>query len=140
MKLNLDSNIHLTAPKSALDSHNIYSKFFRQLESDDSIVYDRGHLGEVVYSPMYRNLPAWWIFDMESYVCWRPDIKLILLVTTNFDMIPRDGNNIEEGNEQEEQKKFEEAFKKSKIKDKRIVQVNNGDKFRTIEEIIKEIL
>ena len=138
--MNLDSNIHLTAPKSVEDSHNIYSRFFRQLEGDDSIVYDRGHLGEVVYSPIYRNLPGWWIFDMEEYVNWRPDIKLILFITDDFDMIPRDGNNIQEGNEEYEQKKFIEAFNKSKIKDKRIVKVNNGNEFRPIEEIIKEIL
>ena len=138
--MNLDSNIHLTAPKTALDSYHTYSKFFRVLDSDNSVVYDRSHLGEAVYSPLYRNLPGWWVFDMESYIAWRPDIKLILLTTDNFNMIPRDGLNIKENNEEYEQKKFEEAFNKSKIQDKRIVKVNNGNEFRLIEDIIKEIL
>ena len=138
--MNLDLNIHLTAPKTALDSYHMYAKFFRTLDSDNSVVYDRSHLGEAVYSPLYRNLPGWWVFDMESYIAWRPEIKLILLTTDNFNMIPHDGLNIKENNEEYEQKKFIEAFNKSKIKDKRIIKVNNGNNFRPIEEIIKDIL
>ena len=138
--MSLDLNIHLTAPKTALDSYHMYSKFFRTLDCDNSVVYDRGHLGEIVYSPIYRNLPGWWVFDMESYIAWRPELTLILLTTDNFEMIPRDGLNIKENNEEYEQKKFVEAFKKSKIKDKRIVKVNHGTKFRDLEDIIKDIL
>ena len=138
--MNLDLNIHLTAPKDTYDSMKIYRDFFQTLGSDESVVFDRGHLGEVVYSPMYRNSPGWWVFDLEEQIEWRNDITLILLVTDNFEMIPRDGLNIKANNEKYEQKKFEEAFKKSKIKDKRIVKVNHGDKFRDLDEIIKDIL
>ena len=138
--MNLDLNIHLTAPKNHHDSMIMYRDFFRTLGSDESVVFDRGHLGEAVYSPLYRKTPGWWVFDIEADLEWRLDVTLILLITDNFDFIPRDGKNIVENNEKLEQKKFLEAFKKSKIKDKRIVKVNNGNEFRDLEEIIKDIL
>src|SRR5271167_1565154 len=46
------------------------------------IIFDRWHIGEVVYSPMYRGYSGDYVFDLElnTLMDIQPSLKLILLI------------------------------------------------------------
>lgn len=111
------------------------------------IVFDRAHLGEVVYSPMYRNYSGDYVFELENHYCLddRGDIRLILLVE-DFDIAKHfvdDGESLGPVEKrEEEQERFIEAFHRSSIKDKRIICVTDQalGGFRRKEDILADAL
>ena len=67
-----------------------------------------------------------------------------MLLSDNSDFLVKndDGLSISKANKElieDETKRFEEIFKFSTIPNKRIIYVNNGEKWRTKEEIIGEV-
>jgi hypothetical protein len=94
------------------------------------IIFDRWHLGEAVYSPMYRNYSGEYVFAMETMhgLDMHPSLRLILLIE-NFEIARHfvdDGESLGAVEKrEEEQARFIEAFHKSNIKDKRIVSVTD---------------
>lgn len=111
-----------------------------------NIVFDRFHLGEYVYSPMYRGYDGDYVFDLESecienLVLKKAEdtIKLILLTSSDFSFISDDGLSFNPENKEKEQIKFIEAFNKSAIVNKVIIDVHNGNGgFKTPQEIYLE--
>ena len=51
--------IHLTKPPEGVDplvfSKTEYRDYFCNLAKNDGLVYNRGHIDEFVYAPIYRN-------------------------------------------------------------------------------------
>jgi thymidylate kinase len=94
------------------------------------IIFDRWHLGEAVYSPMYRFYNGDYVFDLEKNACvdLNPNIRLILL-TEDFQIARHfvdDGESLGAVEQrEEEQDRFLVAFHKSNIVDKRIVCVTD---------------
>lgn len=110
------------------------------------IVFDRWHLGEYVYSPMYRGYDGSYVFEMEQrFNLDALDLRLILL-TEDFSVARHfvdDGNSLGAiENREEEQARFLEAFKLSIIRDKRIINVTDQGigGFRRKEDILAEAL
>lgn len=156
--------IHYDKPKvllcygnEAYDHHNEYAmmryqeetntQMFNLMKTDIPIIFDRTHLGEMVYAPLYRKYPGDYVYDMElDYIKAKPftyeyDVKLILLTTSNFDMLKDDGLSFDSNKKQEEQQMFIDAFNRSQLTNKVIVDVHNGngqfkDKFKVYEEAI----
>jgi thymidylate kinase len=96
------------------------------------IIFDRFHLGEYVYSPLYRGYAGEYVFEQEKrclkYVGGKTDlIKMILLTSSNFEFMEDDGLSFDPTNKEKEQNLFIEAFNKSAIHDKRIIDVHNGN-------------
>jgi hypothetical protein len=120
---------------------------FELLKSPIPIIFDRTHLGEMVYSPLYRNYPGSYVFDLEKQFLAESSpkvgesVKLILLTTSNFDMLEDDGLSFDFAKKEDEQKMFIEAFNKSSLKNKVLVDVHNGNGgYKTYEEIFKEAM
>ncbi len=115
--------------------------------SQARIIFDRAHLGEYVYSPMYRGYSGQYVFDYERIygLHQRNDIRLILLYE-DMDVARHfvdDGQSLGPVEKRaEEQERFFEAFELSHIKDKRKICVTDTalGGFRVKWEILEEAL
>lgn len=128
--------IHYSKPLE-LKTYN-YSKYqyqyvsfnngFKLLNTEIPVIFDRFHLGEEVYAPLYRNYPGDYVFELEQNHNAQNMInaRLILLTTSNFSMLKDDGQSFDFNRKEEEQYKFVEAFNKSIMPDKRIIDIHNG--------------
>ena len=111
------------------------------------IVFDRWHLGEMVYAPMYRGYDGDYVLDLERrfHLDTVYDIRLILL-TEDFEIAKHfvdDGQSLGAiQNRQKEQQRFVDAFGKSIIRDKRIICVTDPGQggFKRREWILNEAL
>ena len=95
-----------------------------------NIIFDRFHLGEYVYAPLYRGYDGNYVFtDLEqTYKNSLDDVKLILLITHDLDIISDDGESFDYAARGDEQQAFVDAFYNSSIKDKRIIHTTyNGE-------------
>jgi len=110
---------------------------FRHLATSDiSTIYDRFHLGETVYGPLYRDYCGDYVFGMESILqVHQADVRLILLVTSDFSFIEDDGDSFNFSAKAKEQDMFISAFHKSTIENKIIIDVNNFGKFQDPDAI-----
>lgn len=116
------------------------------------LIHNRSWYGEYVYGCMYRNnnpsVVKNMIYSLEQIltkVVKEDDLCFITLLSDNADFLVRndDGlsiSNADKGKIIHETQRFEEIFKDSIIKNKHIVYVNNGDKFRDKDDIYNEIL
>jgi hypothetical protein len=118
---------------------------FELMETEVPIIFDRTHLGEMVYAPLYRKYDGGYIYDIEEqFIKSKPftaedSVRLILLTTSNFDMLVDDGLSFDPSKKEEEQNLFIEAFNRSKLTNKVIVDVHNGKGgYRDYEEIYSE--
>lgn len=116
------------------------------VKSGARIIFDRWHLGEAVYSPLYRGYDGSYVFDLEKKfeLDKNSNVRLILL-TEDFNKSKHfndDGQSLGSiDNRSREQEMFINAFEKSIIADKRLVCVTaeNG-KFKDREDILQEVL
>ena len=105
---------------------------FELMKTDIPIIFDRTHLGEMVYAPLYRGYSGGYVFQIEKdFIDEKPytnsdNVKLILLTTSNTDMLQDDGLSFDFSKKEEEQKMFIEAFNHSNLRNKVIVDVHNG--------------
>lgn len=93
-----------------------------------NLILNRAHLGEYVYSPIYRNYNADWVFQLEEAFLndcqnYQEMIRLIVLYdSNNSQLIQReDGKSLSKAKQSKlnlERQNFLEAFRKSKIQDK----------------------
>ena len=102
-------------------------------------IFDRAHLGEAVYSPMYRNYSGDYVFDMELM---SPEVieavRLFVFVDTPENLIKRDdgesfSNDIEK--KKKEIELFIEAYKKTHIKNSYLIDISEF----SIEDVAKII-
>lgn len=105
------------------------------------IIFDRSHLGEAVYSPIYRKYSGDYVFDFEDKVLYKDDVKLVLFTDDVNkilirDLLRGDGKSfsLDKDVKEKELKLFDEAFNKSKLIKKRI-HLNN----RSPEEVFSEV-
>lgn len=118
------------------------------LNSPAKLIFDRAHLGEDVYAPIYRKYSGDYVFDLEKAydVSSLSDVRLILL-TEDFS---KSGHFVDDGlslgsedMRMAEQRLFLNAYDKSVIADKRIIcvtdQVTGGwkDKMLILEEALR---
>lgn len=109
---------------------------FKTIKSNKSnkVIYDRLHLGEVVYSPLYRNIIANSVMRNEAAILGgstsaSSHVRLILL-TEDFSVskhFESDGDSFDDSKREVEQTAFISAFNKSVIYDKRIICVTAAD-------------
>ena len=118
----------------------LYRQMFDLIDAGHRIIFDRGHLGEMVYAPMYRKYDGDYVLDYETQVD-TSHTRLVLLTTSDFSFIQDDGLSIDFSKKEEEQDKFVYAFKRSNIADKVLVDVSNGTGgYRSAESILAEVL
>jgi thymidylate kinase len=103
------------------------------------VILDRSHIGEAVYSPMYRGYYPTYIWNTEN--AYQKKVKnshFILLKTNDFDL-RNDGNNFDYLRLKEEQDRFIDHFAKFKFS-KKIITVREFGKFKDPEKILEEAL
>lgn len=124
-----------------------YHRYF-----DDTMIWNRSHLGEFVYSQMFRNgngdeikkrLLGWEQFNITRM--YEQDCKTYLVTLTadpKFFLEKEDGNSFSKTLEEKtkELELFKDAHEFSTIKNKLLVRVDNNGEFKGKEEILLEVL
>ena len=91
-----------------------------------ALICDRAHLGECVYSPIYRDYSGDFVFEEEKNFIWQDNlkrIKLILFTDDAENVIKRDDGlsfSIDLDTKKKEIELFDKAFEKSILNKKRI--------------------
>ncbi len=95
-------------------------------EDSMNLILDRAHLGECVYSPIYRDYNGEFVFEEEKNFIWQDNLKrirLILFTDEAENLIKRD-DGLSFSTDLEKKKKeldlFDKAFEKSILNKKRI--------------------
>tara|TARA_B100001094_G_C18096985_1_gene753526 strand:- start:393 stop:1004 length:612 start_codon:yes stop_codon:yes gene_type:complete len=129
-----DKNLHATYSKKMYDGMfklMMKSKLAEQKDDEPiNLIFNRSHLGETVYSPLYRGYSGDYVFDIEKKYtkALREDLYLITLTNTPHNILKRDDGKSFYGNEEEvkaEVDGFKRAHKLSTIKNKLHVDVGN---------------
>jgi thymidylate kinase len=120
-----------------------FENMFDLIRSPAKIIFDRAHLGEAVYSPIYRGYSGDYIYDLERDhdMGSRWDAKLILLIE-DFSVSKHfvdDGLSFDVNKRAQEQDLFLEAFEKSIFSNKKTICVTAPDgNFKSKEDILQE--
>lgn len=132
-------------------SKNLYKSVFDLMINNEFntpeniLIFDRSYIGEVVYSPIYRNYSGDYVYDIENdfvtnYKFAAKNTKLILFTDSAEAVIERDKKRgdmksftLDIDKKRKELTAFEEAVKKSKL-NKKIISL----KGRSPEQIFKE--
>ena len=142
------SAVPFKGEEGILYSTKMYGDMFEMMMSckdkDINIIFNRSHLGESVYSPLYRGYNGDYVFDIEKGYAnsLRENLYLITLVNDAKIIIKRDDGKSFYKFEEEvkaEVDGFRRAHRKSKIKNK--LQINVGTMNpEEISVIIKDFL
>ncbi len=123
--------------KNDLEKHTSYSKkmyddMFKLMmlskDSDINIIFNRSHLGETVYSPLYRGYSGDYVFDIEKQYAnaLRENLYLITLTNDPHIIWSRDDGKSFYKNEEgikAEVDGFQRAHRLSKIKNKLMINI-----------------
>jgi len=122
-----DKEKHATYSKELYESMFLLmmkSKLAHQKgDTDINLIFNRSHLGETVYSPLYRGYSGDYVFDIEKKYtkALRENLYLITLTNNPHTILKRDDGKSFYGNEEEvkaEVDGFMRAHKLSTIKNK----------------------
>lgn len=125
-------------------SERLYRSMFDILENSyktNHFILDRSHIGEVVYSPMYRNYDGSYVYGLEKWHMSSPIWKEIYLITFIDDaenVIKRDDGlsfTVELEKKRQEIQAFIDATLKSNIINKKIINIAGKD----IETVFAEV-
>ena len=94
-----------------------------------NLIFDRAHLGEYVYGPIYRGYSGDYIFDIEEK--WKKNsfwdsLYLFVFIDKPENLISREDGlsfSVELEKKKQEINNFKEAFDKSKIKKKFLLNI-----------------
>jgi thymidylate kinase len=126
--------------------YDSFDNALRILKSDARLIFDRAHIGEAVYAPIYRNYSGSYVFDLERSHNAQDmrHVKLILL-TENFEVSKHfvdDGESLDVTKRKEEQQLFIDAFNQSVFPNKKIVSVTDErtGEFRSALDILQDVI
>lgn len=150
--------IHAGVP----NSQDLYSYYYDGLIHDTlanyykndkaALIHNRSIYGEYVYGPKYRGLSkeeaAKLIYSLEvgqlKTFIFGWDLHLIVLTSSDVDLLVKNDDGLSISNKREdisdEINAFLEIYEKSTIKNKKLIHVNIGSKFRPIEDILSEAI
>lgn len=153
--------IHCSSPKSKNISDAIEEQkllFNNQIldiitkkYNTDILIFNRSFIGEYVYGSIYRNRDMLntmiYINNLEdmlnSYIN-KNDLIYIQLLSSSIELMKNneDNKSLSKGDYDKIKKEIElftEIYDNSHIVNKHLIYVNDGDKFRDLNEIIKEV-
>jgi thymidylate kinase len=114
-------------------------------QKNRNLIFDRSHIGEYVYGPLYRNYSGDYIFDIEKLYVNKPffkDIFLFIFVDSPENLIKReDGLSFSTEMEMKikEIQLFKEYHSKSNIMHKYLINVDKLS-IDDVHKLIKDIL
>ena len=107
--------------------------------SDGLYTWNRSHIGECVYGPIYRGKDPDWIFDMEKFHFEDDDDVYLLYLYADIEFLLNqdDGKSFttDINKKRTEARLFETAVNRSIIKNKLKIKVNNEDEYVNPEKI-----
>ena len=148
---------HCEKPKSknykeaAKEQYNSFLSLAKENSTSKytTIIHNRSWYGEYVYGVKYRNNDEnevkKSILEFENILLDNiDDVCLIMLLSNNSDFLVKNDDGLSISNAkkeliEDETKRFEEIFKFSTIPNKCIVYVNDGENWKTKEEIINKV-
>jgi hypothetical protein len=126
-----------------------FVNLFQLIHSQVPLIFDRAHIGECVYGPLYRGTDGDYVFDLEKQFAManKLHVKMILLTCNNaaWHLVEDDGESFDADNKGQEQWEFIQAFERSIIPNKQIIDIATigdfglGFRRKTIEEILAEL-
>lgn len=111
----------------------------------DLWIWNRAHLGEFVYGTMYRDTsPEEWVMKLEQMFQFDTDPSIYLLMLTapaEFLCKRDDGRSFTDNVslKQIEINRFKKAFDESKILNKLIIDVSNGEEYADKDVILHQV-
>lgn len=111
----------------------------------DIWIWNRAHLGEFVYGKMYRNTdPQQWVMKLEEMYGFDidPSVYLLLLTADPEFLCKRDDGlsfTAEVDKKAKEIESFKQAFNQSKIMNKLIINVSNGENYLDADIILDKV-
>lgn len=136
---NSNEEIKIASMQRYRDMFNIFSSIRNE---NLAIISNRSHIGETVYSPIYRKYNGDFVFDFEKDYVRRehPETKLIVFTDTPEAVIERDKKrgdglsfSLDIDKKKQELEAFERAYNVSCL-DKKLIYLNG----RTPEQIWKD--
>lgn len=128
-------------------SKKLYKEGFQLIEhylsTGKSLIMDRFHLGEYVYSPIYRDYSGEYIFELEQdfkKVINSDEVFLIVLIDSAENCIARDdglSHSTDIDKKNIEINSFKLAYRKSHFKNKMILDIANLNVEQVTEIIMK---
>lgn len=131
--------------KKEFDLYNSLKKDKYFSNPNDMVIWNRSHLGEVVYGTLYRDYnPENWVYNLESIYAFDQDVNVFLIwlyADADFVCSNDDGNSFSNDVTQKkiEIGLFNKAFDKSIIQNKIKIQVNEGHSYRSKSDIRSEV-
>ena len=132
-----DKKMHATYSKKMYD--DMFKVMMNCKDKDINFIFNRSHLGETIYSPLYRGYSGDYVLDIEKKYtkALREELYLITLVNDPHTILKRDDGKSFYGNEEEvmaEVDGFKRAHRLSTIKNKLLVNVGtmNADEVSNI--------
>lgn len=111
---------------------------------DFDIIYDRFHLGAIVYGKKYRNADPEDIYAIENmYIYPGDEIALVLLTDWADAIMERDDDDSLEGSAEEfaqTRAAFEEAFNRSIIPNKLHINITENGGFKNTYDTVTQFL
>jgi thymidylate kinase len=122
-----------------------FCQMFEMLNSNGCYILDRSHIGEAVYAGRYRGYSGEYVFDLEkNYKAvdnwFYRNTLLVLLTTSDFSFIQDDGLSFDFSKKEEEQQDFKNAFNRSVIQNKVMIDVSSNGGFKQPEDILKIVV
>lgn len=145
------SNISgISSNESMKYSKILYDDMFKLITesflNSRNLILDRAHLGEYVYSPIYRDYKGDYVFELEKK--WmenlhrKNDIYLFLFIDEPENLVSREDGlsfTTEINKKKQEIEMFKEAFNKSSIINKFPININ-GVKAEQVHEFVKDVV
>lgn len=107
----------------------------------NSTIVDRSHIGEMVYSPLYRNYSGDYVLDIEKQYNTN-NFYLIVLTDRAENLISRDdglSHSTDIDKKNEELELFREAFQKSNIKNKYMMNIEGHNENEVLNKVLDYI-
>ncbi|MCF0124822.1 MAG: hypothetical protein HUJ68_03545 [Clostridia bacterium] len=126
-------------------SEELYKQMFDIVGKDYGnclIICDRSHLGEAVYSPIYRNYSGDYVFDIEKEAIKNTKVGLLVFTESVENLIKRDDGlsfSIDPDKKKDEIDRFKVAFDKSSLFKKHI-ELNNRGKDEIFEQEVRPFI
>lgn len=125
--------------KSLLDA-----SYMLNYSHDFDVIYDRFHLGAIVYGKKYRNADPEDIYAIENmYIHPNDEIALVLLTDHTSAILERDDDESLESSASEfdeTRQSFEEAFKRSIIPNKLHINITENGGFKNTYDTVTKFL
>lgn len=151
--------IHCSKPYSknnnlaAIEQDTLFQTYINAINSGvysgtHVLILNRSWIGEYVYGVIYRGRNSDEvkrnILNYEKQLI-NQEVYYIQLLSTSSELLNKneDNKSLSNGNITliaEEVQRFEDIFEASSIKNKKLIYVNDGDKFRSKESIQSEVL